>query len=89
MASPFDSVMGMFQRTPSLSTALKNNDISAPVQEHLARVFATLSFGIVVVAMGAWAHMATHMGGMLTALASIGCMLWLASEHSNPGEPGP
>lgn len=68
-------------RAMSLDTMLKMNDISPDIQAHLKSVYAALSLGVLVSAAGAYFHLATQLGGLLSLLAALGCILWL---HADP-----
>jgi hypothetical protein len=42
-------------------------------------VYTTLCLAVLVSALGAYAHMLTHLGGLLTTAGFIGCTMWLMS----------
>jgi len=67
-----------------LQAMLKSNDISSGTQSHLARVYSVLSFGLGVAALGSWVHLQTHLGGMLSTLATFGFLLWLSFDQVRP-----
>lgn len=83
--------MGTLFRDPltkfSLGALLKANDISAPVQRHLAKVYALLAYGTVVCAAGAatgiWAG---HPLGVGAVLLTIGSLLWLSFAREKQGQ---
>jgi hypothetical protein len=64
-----------------LQSMLKSNDISTATQQHLSRVYSVLSLGLGVAALGSWVHLQTHLGGMLSTLATFGFMMWLAFDQ--------
>lgn len=57
--------------------------IEPQVQSHLKNVYSTLSIGLMAAAGGAFLHTKTGAGEwhFLTAIASIGLMIWLASTR--------
>ncbi|XP_004148360.1 bax inhibitor 1 [Cucumis sativus] len=58
--------------------SLKNfRQISPVVQSHLHQVYLTLGCALVASAAGAYLHILWNIGGILTALAGIGCITWL------------
>ena len=42
--------------------------------------YLTLCIGLAASSVGAYVHMLTHMGGMLSSLAALGLTLWLAFD---------
>ena len=56
-------------------------DLSKPVQKHLSAVYRTLALTILVSAIGAYAHLLYHIGGFLTHIGTIGCMIALFSSR--------
>lgn len=60
--------------------ALKNlRKISPAVQNHLKRVYLSLSSAFVAAAVGVYLHLVWSIGGLLTGLAFMGCLIWLLS----------
>ncbi|KAL3645569.1 Bax inhibitor 1 [Castilleja foliolosa] len=60
--------------------SLKNfRQISPVVQTHLKQVYLTLCCALVASAVGVYLHILWNIGGTLTTLASMGCMVWLLS----------
>ncbi|KAJ8633834.1 hypothetical protein MRB53_027170 [Persea americana] len=58
--------------------ALKNfRQISPVVQQHLKQVYLTLCCALVASAAGAYLHLLWNIGGVLTTLGCIGCIIWL------------
>ena len=77
-----DSFTSFFDssRTRWSYDALKNfHQISPVVQNHLKQVYFTLCCAVVASAVGAYLHVLWNIGGLLTALASIGSYVWLMS----------
>ncbi|CAL1529064.1 unnamed protein product [Lymnaea stagnalis] len=71
-------------QTTMFSSALFNFDhLESNVQQHLKKVYASLSVGMLSAALGAYAHTLTGIGEwfILTTLASIGLMIWLGSTR--------
>ncbi|CAE7239234.1 tmbim6 [Symbiodinium sp. KB8] len=75
-----DTLGAAFNGKLDLQALLKAGDISAGTQDHLARVYLTLCIGLAASSVGAYVHMLTHMGGMLSSLAALGLTLWLAFD---------
>ncbi|GFP96487.1 bax inhibitor 1 [Phtheirospermum japonicum] len=60
--------------------SLKNfRQISPVVQTHLKKVYLTLCCALVASAVGVYLHILWNIGGLLTTLATVGCMVWLLS----------
>lgn len=60
--------------------ALKNlRKISPTVQNHLKRVYLSLSAALVAAAVGVYLHLLWNIGGLLTGLAFVGSIFWLKS----------
>ncbi|KAJ7011329.1 hypothetical protein NC653_001684 [Populus alba x Populus x berolinensis] len=77
-ASFFDSQSASTNRWSYDS--LKNlRQISPLVQNHLKQVYLTLCCALVASAAGAYLHILWNIGGLLTTIASFGCMAWLLS----------
>lgn len=63
--------------------SLMNFDhLSTRVQLHLRKVYSTLCVALLVSAVGVYAHILTHLGGLLTSLAFVGVTMWLVSTPS-------
>jgi FtsH-binding integral membrane protein len=74
----FDSHSGTGNRWSYDS--LKNfRQISPVVQTHLKQVYLTLCCTLIASAAGAYLHLLWNIGGLLTTIASIGCIVWLLS----------
>merc|ERR1711974_562663 len=69
-----------------LQAMLKSNDVSAGTQSHLARVYSVLSLGLGVAALGSWIHLQTHLGGVLSTLATFGFLLWLSFDQDKSNQ---
>ncbi|XP_051119368.1 bax inhibitor 1-like [Andrographis paniculata] len=60
--------------------SLKNlRQISPVVQNHLKQVYLLLCCTLVTSAIGAYLHILFNIGGFLTTLGSIGCIIWMLS----------
>merc|ERR1712224_713776 len=66
-----------------MGAMLKTNDISADVQDHLRRVFVTLALGVLVAAAGAGIHVITNLGGLVSTLLGLGCLVGLYGSSSS------
>lgn len=66
------------------ATILKFTDLDPRVQQHLQRVYATLTCALAVCTFGVYANVAWHVGGLFTMLAGVGCLatLVLVGESS-------
>jgi FtsH-binding integral membrane protein len=58
------------------------NHLNRRVQLHLQKVYTTLCVAVLVAALGVYAHMLTHLGGLLTTMGFLGCTMWLMSTPS-------
>lgn len=58
---------------------LEFSNLEKPVQSHLKNVYSCLAISMLVAAVGAYVHIFTNFmqAGFLTAIASLGLMLWL------------
>ncbi|KAK4802136.1 hypothetical protein SAY86_000339 [Trapa natans] len=60
--------------------SLKNfRQISPLVQNHLKQVYLSLCCALVAAATGSYLHLLWNIGGFLTTVACLGCMIWLLS----------
>eukprot|EP00899_Mesostigma_viride_P006199 jgi/Mesvir1/15580/Mv03199-RA.1 len=59
-------------------------DITVDVQRHLQLVYLTLCGAILSCAVGAYAHLLWNLGGTLSLLATLGCMIWLGVTPDTP-----
>lgn len=50
------------------------------MQQHLSRVYASLALTVAAATVGAYLHLVTHIGGMLTGILALGAMLYLAMD---------
>ncbi|ESO90726.1 hypothetical protein LOTGIDRAFT_191852 [Lottia gigantea] len=74
----------MATRNEFLPAALfKFDNLEEYVQKHLKNVYGCLGIGMLTAAVGAYVHLFTNLmqAGLLTAIGSIGLMIWLASIH--------
>ncbi|PVD39307.1 hypothetical protein C0Q70_01936 [Pomacea canaliculata] len=65
------------------STLFKFDNLERPVQLHLQNVYATLGIGMLSAAVGAYVHLFTEIlqAGLLTTIAAICLLIWLASTR--------
>ena len=61
-----------------VTAMLKTNDISAPVQAHLKKVYQCLACGVLAASVGTYAHLQYNLGGFVTLLGTLGCLLLLS-----------
>lgn len=61
----------------------KFDHLETRVQKHLKKVYGTLSISMLAAAAGAYVHLFTNLlsFGLLTVIASIGMLIWLAATH--------
>ncbi|GER50593.1 BAX inhibitor-1 [Striga asiatica] len=77
----FTSFFDSRARTGWNYESLKNfRQISPVVQTHLKQVYLALCCALVASAVGAYLHILWNIGGLLTILGCLGCMVWLYSE---------
>ncbi|KAL8533152.1 hypothetical protein ACS0TY_009413 [Phlomoides rotata] len=63
--------------------SLKNlRQISPVVQTHLKQVYLALCCALVASAVGAYLHILLNIGGLLTTIGCVGCIIWLFSTPS-------
>lgn len=65
------------------AAVFKFDHLEGHVQKHLKKVYGTLSISMMAAGVGAYVHLFTGLmkAGLLTTLASLGLMLWLAFTH--------
>lgn len=69
--------------------AMKNlKKISPIVQNHLKRVYLSLACAVAAAAVGVYLHLLWNVGGILTALGTIGAIVWLLSVPPSPYNEG-
>ncbi|XP_033102066.1 probable Bax inhibitor 1 [Anneissia japonica] len=78
-------------RTPkiSLKTLTDFSQIDKSTQAHLRKVYTCLGIAMMAAATGAYVHLFTGLwkGGLLTSIASIGILIWLAmTPKENEGK---
>ncbi|XP_050388582.1 bax inhibitor 1 [Patella vulgata] len=81
----------MATRNEFLPEALfKFDNLEGYVQKHLKNVYGCLGIGMLSAAVGAYIHVFTNLmqAGLLTAIGSIGLMIWLASIHHSKETQG-
>ncbi|CAB1114518.1 unnamed protein product [Ectocarpus sp. CCAP 1310/34] len=83
-SSPLGNILG---REINVSALLKANDITLDVQRHLANVYAALAATVLACAFGAAADLWLHVGGLLTMVAGLGAMVWLAADQDKNNNP--
>jgi len=76
-----DRITGAFSRPLDIQALLKTNDISPEVQSHLSKVYATLSLTVICAILGVVAHLQFHIGGILSAIATMGIMILLSMDR--------
>ncbi|KAK3590344.1 hypothetical protein CHS0354_025736 [Potamilus streckersoni] len=61
----------------------KFDHLNTAVQNHLKRVYGCLAMSMFAAAAGVYIHLFTNLmqAGFITAIVSIGLMIWLASTH--------
>lgn len=59
----------------------KMGDISPQVQQHLLKVYATLSTGILAAALGSYMHYKFYVAGVMTQLALFATIIGLNFIH--------
>lgn len=84
-----DSVFGAFSRSDRSYASLKNlNRLSVPVQQHLLKVYQTLTAALAVAGVGVYLHLLWGFGGLLTGLGALAVTIWLMATPSSPSEEG-
>merc|ERR1719235_2825777 len=82
-----NSLFSGFNRPMNLQALLKANDISPQVQSHLSAVYTTLTAGIMMAAAGSYLELMFGFGGILTAIAAVGFMVWLMVDQQKNNIP--
>eukprot|EP00894_Picocystis_sp_ML_P004276 jgi/Pico_ML_1/54793/g657.t1 len=54
------------------------------VQQHLVAVYSLLAVSLLSAAVGVYAHLSFNLGGLLTTIANIVCVVWLLSMYNLP-----
>jgi FtsH-binding integral membrane protein len=70
------------QFTPN--TLLKFTDLDPRVQQHLTKVYATLTAAVVLSAVGIATNITFHVGGFLSIILAFGSLTWLAFTPASP-----
>jgi FtsH-binding integral membrane protein len=70
-----------------LDVLFNNADIDDRVRQHLAKVYSTLGLALGFAAAGAIVHMYFNIGGILSSLACIGLMIYLALDQNKTEYP--
>jgi hypothetical protein len=82
-SSGFPSMPGrksIFDRNLNMNTVLRMTDLPSDVQNHLVQVYSSLMMTLLAAAAGAYTHMLTNIGGMMTGFACMGLMMLLMQE---------
>lgn len=58
--------------------------LSPSTQHHLKKVYLTLCGALLLASAGVYCHLALALGGILTHLATLGCILWLNLSPPTP-----
>ncbi|CAM6082607.1 unnamed protein product [Calypogeia fissa] len=77
-----DAASAFFDRRSNswnVDSLVNFNHLNTRVQLHLRKVYSTLCVAILVAAVGVYAHILTHLGGLLTTFGFIGVTMWLLS----------
>jgi len=69
-------------RHVKLETLFANSDIDDRVRQHLAKVYSTLGVALAAAALGAAVDMYLKLGGILSSVAMIGLMIYLALDQN-------
>ncbi|CAM9445213.1 unnamed protein product [Discosporangium mesarthrocarpum] len=72
---------GLLNRPINVQSIFKTNDISTEVQGHLANVYAALMSTVIACAAGVVTDLWLHVGGLVSTLAGLGALLWLAIDQ--------
>ena len=67
-----------FKTFSNLSTLRKD------VQQHLVAVYSLLAASLLSASVGVYAHLTVQLGGFLTTVANIVCVVWLLSMYNLP-----
>jgi len=70
----------IFERGLDMNSLLKMTDLPSDVQSHLVQVYSSLMMTLLAAAAGAFTHMKTNIGGMMTGFACMGLMMLLMQE---------
>jgi len=65
-----------------LETLFANTDIDDRVRQHLAKVYSTLGLTLGAAAVGSIIHLYYNLGGILSSVACIGLMIYLALDRN-------
>ncbi|KAI8492961.1 Bax inhibitor 1 [Branchiostoma belcheri] len=67
-------------------TSRRGCRMEKPVKEHLKKVYSSLAIAMLAAAAGAYVHLMTGFiqGGFLSAIASIGLLVWLGVTENSP-----
>lgn len=76
MAAVWDRDIDFMLFTPE---RLKANELTPRIVNHLGKVYTTLIIGLLIAAAGIVFDLYTWTGGMLSAIAGVGIMFWMAA----------
>jgi FtsH-binding integral membrane protein len=65
-------------------TLFKFTELTPAVQKHVEKVYATLAAALAVSAVGVYFNLMTGLGGWLTMLTFVGCVVWLTATPPEP-----
>ncbi|CAH1248882.1 bax inhibitor 1-like [Branchiostoma lanceolatum] len=79
-----DALLG--QRKINIHALTDFSQLEKPVKEHLKKVYSSLAIAMLAAAAGAYIHLMTGFiqGGFLSAIASIGLLIWLGMTDNAP-----
>lgn len=63
----------------NVNSLMNFSHLNTRVQLHLQKVYTTLCVALLVAAVGVYAHILTHLGGILSTFAFLGVTMWLLS----------
>ncbi|KAL5005747.1 hypothetical protein ScPMuIL_016905 [Solemya velum] len=68
----------------------KFDHLERPIQQHLQKVYSCLAISMLTATAGAYLHLFTDfsVGNFLSAIISLGLMIWLASTHHSKETEG-
>jgi len=75
---------GMASRQLKMKAVADFSPVNEHVQHHLVRVYGMLAAGLVSACAGVALHTKFHVGGLLSAFAMIGLVMWLSFTPNTP-----
>jgi len=79
----FGGRKSVFERGFNMDSIFRMTDINADVQSHLVKVYTALCMTLLAATLGAYVHIQTNIGGMLTGIATMGVMMLLRQTPQN------